>query len=262
MPHQRPMPKRRPRAVRREANHRKRARLIVADSQAIDRGGLVGLLDGEPDFEVVGEAATVDETIQECRALRPDVLILSLNLLGQDKTPAIPALRAELPQLRIVALSERGADNCLVLNPPSRRLGVPAPKVACIIGIDCLQLAVTQGAMATLRRSADPEDLFRAVRAVMEGHAWYDPTTTNGLINADQRDRGADNLSARELEVAAMIAEGQSNKEISTSLKISEPTVKKHVGRILEKLGLADRLQAGLFLARNPAIFKKRPVGS
>jgi DNA-binding NarL/FixJ family response regulator len=257
------VPKPRPRAVRRaQLAARKSIRLVVADSQAIDRGGLVGMLEDEADFEVVGEAATVEETLLECRALKPDVLVLSLNLPDQKNQPAIPALRAELPDLKIVALSERGADNCLVLNPPSRRLGVPAPKIACIIGIDCLQLAVTQGAMATLRRSADPEDLFRAVRAVVEGHAWYDPTTTGGLMNAEQRDRNAHQLSTRELEVAAMISEGQSNKEISTSLQISEPTVKKHVGRILEKLGLADRLQAGLFLARNPAIFKSRPTES
>jgi DNA-binding NarL/FixJ family response regulator len=237
-----------------------RLRLVVADSQAIDRGGLVGLLEEQRDFEVVGEAATVVETIHQCRALRPHVLILSLNLPSQDTSPAIPAIRAELPSIRIVALSERGAENCLVLNPPSRRLGVPAPKLACVIGVDCLQLAVTDGAMATLRRSADPEDLFRAVRAVAQGQAWYDPTTTNAMLSAESPEKTAHSLSTRELEVAAMIAEGQSNKEISTSLGISEPTVKKHVGRILEKLGLADRLQTGLFLARNPVVFKRRPM--
>ena len=64
-------------------------------------------------------------------------------------------------------------------------------------------------------------------------------------------------FSDRETQVAALIAEGQSNKEISTSLGISEPTVKKHMGHILEKLGLADRLQAGLFLARNPLLFRR-----
>ena len=232
-------------------------RLVVADSQAIDRGGLVGMLEDERDFEVAGEAATVAETIQQCRALTPDVLVLSLNLLGQERGPAIPAIRAELPALRILALSERGAENCLVLNPPSRRRTVTAPKLECAIGVDCLQLAVTQGAMATLRRSADPEELFRAIRTVAEGHAWYDPTTSAGMLSAGARDRGAALLSGRELEVAAMISEGQSNKEISTSLGISEPTVKKHVGHILEKLGLADRLQAGLFLARNPLVFKR-----
>lgn len=256
-----PQPRRSRAARRSSAAPKGRIRLVVADSQAIDRGGLVGMLEDERDFDVVGEAATVTETIQQCRALRPDVLVLSLNLPGQETTPAIPALRAELPGLKIVALSERGADNCLVLNPPSRRAGATAPKLACVMGVDCLQLAVTQGAMATLRRSADPEDLFRAVRAVVEGHAWYDPTTTQGLLSAPARERGAGQLSARELEVAAMIAEGLSNKEISSTLTISEPTVKKHVGKILEKLGLADRLQAGLFLARNPIVFKRRPKG-
>jgi DNA-binding NarL/FixJ family response regulator len=251
-------PKPRPRAARRaQAVEGKRVRIVVADSQAIDRGGLVGLLEDERDFDVVGEAATVTEAIQQCRALKADVLVLSLNLLGQERGPAIPAIRSELPALKIVALSERGVETCLVLNPPSRQQSATAPKLACAIGVDCLQLAVTQGARATLRRSADPEDLFRAVRAVVEGHAWYDPTTTSGLLSTQQRDRGMGRLSTRELEVAAMLVEGQSNKEISTTLGISEPTVKKHIGRILEKLGLADRLQAGLFLARNPVVFKR-----
>ena len=112
--------------------------------------------------------------------------------------------------------------------------------------------------MATLRRSADPEDLFRALRAVARGQAWYDPTTAFGMLLTTSRENarpgGRRLFSDRETQVAALISEGQSNKEISTSLGISAPTVKKHVGHILEKLGLADRLQAGLFLARNPLL--------
>jgi len=235
-------------------------RVVVADHQAIDRGGIVGLLESVDDFEVVGESATVDETIQQCRTLKPDVLLLTLNLPGQDRDAAIPRIREQLPQLRILALSERGAENCLVLNPPSRKWVSGVPLGTCPVGIDCLQLAARQGAMATLRRSADPEDLFRAMRAVAGGQAWYDPTTASGMLAAATQDgsrpRGRPLFSERELQVAALIAEGQSNKEISTSLTISEPTVKKHVGHILEKLGLADRLQAGLFLARNPLLFK------
>ena len=239
-----------------------RIRLVVADQQAIDRGGLVGLLERKPDLEVVGESATIEETIQQCRALAPDVLVLSLNLPAQDSDAAIPAIRAQLPQLRILALSERGADNCLVLNPPSRRWLKGIPLGTCPVGIDCLQLAATQGAMATLRRSADPEDLYRAVRAVAKGQAWYDPTTAAGMLSASGPDAAPGGsrrplFSDREVQVAALIAEGQSNKEISTSLVISEPTVKKHVGHILEKLGLADRLQAGLYLARNPLLFRR-----
>src|SRR5262249_21965603 len=98
------------RRVARRAAHPKASpvRIVVADSQAIDRGGLVGLLEDEPDFEVVGEAATVEEAIRQCSALEPGVLVLSLNLPGQKENAAIPAIRAQLPALRIVALSERG----------------------------------------------------------------------------------------------------------------------------------------------------------
>ena len=239
----------------RSVSPRGTVRIVVADHQAIDRGGIVRLVETQSDFEVIGEAATIEETIAQCRALKPDVLLLTLNLPAQDREAAIPAIRAALPALLILALSERGAENCLVLNPPSRKWLTGIPLGTCPAGIDCLQLAVQQGALATLRRSADPEDLFRAVRTVAEGQAWYDPTTAAGMLaNGGALRRRL--FTDRELQVAALIAEGQSNKEISTSLDISEPTVKKHVGRILEKLGLADRLQAGLYLARNPLLFR------
>jgi DNA-binding NarL/FixJ family response regulator len=234
----------------------------VADSQAIDRGGLVGLLDDERDFEVVGEAARVEEALKQCTALKPDVLVLSLNLLGQEEQAAIPAFRSALPSLRIVALSERGADHCLVLNPPYRTQSAAELNLVCSVGMDCLHLAVTQGAVATVRRSADPEDLFHAIRCAAGGSAWYDPTTMTGILSATGPDgrSGAKepHFSARELDVAALIVEGHSNKEISSTLGISEPTVKKHVGHLLLKLGLPDRLQAALLLARNPLLFKQR----
>jgi DNA-binding NarL/FixJ family response regulator len=238
-----------------------RVRIVVADSQAIDRGGLVGLLEDELDFDVVGEAATVEEAIRQCSALNPDVLVLSLNLPDQKEQAAIPAIRAVLPALRILALSERGAENCLVLNPPYRRQTAAELRLVCAVGMDCLHLAATQGAMGTLRRSADPEELFRAIRSVAEGGAWYDPTTATGLLSTTRPNGSGGGkralFSQRELEVAALIAQGHSNKEISTALRISEPTVKKHVGHILGKLGLSDRLQAGLLLARNPVVFKR-----
>jgi DNA-binding NarL/FixJ family response regulator len=163
----------------------------------------------------------------------------------------------------MVVLSDRGAANCVVLNPPGRQRANARAVAACPIGTDCLALAAAQGARATVRRDADPEDLFRAIRAAAAGQSWYDTQTTanfaaNGSgspAEADQFERG---LSERELDVAALLSEGLSNKEISTALSISEPTVKKHVGHILEKLGLQDRLQAGLHIARNPLIVARR----
>jgi DNA-binding NarL/FixJ family response regulator len=260
----RPQPtKPRPRNARRaEPRPASAIRLVVADSQALDRGGMVGMLEDERDFEVVGEAAAVDETIRQCTSLKPDVLVLSLNLPGQELGAAIPAIREKLPRLRILALSERGAINCLVLNPPYRQKSAQDLNLICELGVDCLHLAATQGAMATLRRNADPEELFRAIRTVAGGGASYDQTTAKGLLEQSGPDGGRPHglsLTEQELRVAAHITQGLSNKEISTQLEISEATVKKHVGHLLEKLGTADRLQAGLLLARNPLIFRRQP---
>jgi len=110
-----------------------------------------------------------------------------------------------------------------------------------------------------VRRDADPEDLFRAIRAAAAGQSLFDSRTTANFTASGASVEGLKRrLSERELDVAALIAEGYSNKEISTALVISEPTVKKHVGHILDKLGLQDRLQAGLHIARNPLIVARR----
>jgi len=235
-------------------------RVVVGDPHAIDRGGLVWLIDHEQGFEVVGEAAKVDEVLAQCKTLMPDVLVISMNVPDQREEAVVPMLLRKLPGLKIVALSDRGAVNCVVLNPPSRQRATPKPRAACPVGTDCLALAAAQGARATVRRDADPEDLFRAIRAAAAGQSWFDSRTTanfatSGSPAAGQFEHG---LSERELDVAALLSEGLSNKEISTALSISEPTVKKHVGHILEKLGLQDRLQAGLHIARNPLIVARR----
>ncbi len=246
-------PKRRPRSARHaEPARPPRVRVIVADSQAIARGGLVGLIDDERDLEVVGEAATLEETVRQCTALDPDVLVLALNLARQEERPALPAILAALPKLKVLALAERSSAHCLVLNPPSRRARAGEKVPTCAIGTDCL---------TTMRRTADPEELFRAIRAVASGSAWYDSATAASLRAPGANDKGRSSarqkLTGRELEVAALIADGRSNKEISSLLTISEATVKKHVGAILAKLRLEDRLQAGLYLARNPLMFRR-----
>src|ERR1044072_1635566 len=122
-------PKLRPRSARHvEAPRTACVRIIVADSQAIDRGGLGGLIDDERDLEVVGEAATLEETIRQCSALKPDVLVLALNLAGQEERPALPAIRTALPKLKVLALAAppraRGRDGPHLCD----RHGLPDPR--------------------------------------------------------------------------------------------------------------------------------------
>jgi two-component system, NarL family, response regulator LiaR len=105
---------------------------------------------------------------------------------------------------------------------------------------------------------AGPEELYAAIRAVAADRACYDANTARHvLIRVDDEVRYRAPMSRRELEVAALIAEGSSNKEISFSLQISEATVKKHVGGVIRKLRLADRLQVGVFLVRHPQVLAR-----
>lgn len=238
---------------------RERIRILVADSYPIDRRGLVGLLRTQRDLEVVGEVGTATEAIAACRDLAPDIVVLAQNVPFEQGDTAVGVVRAAIPGVRILALADRSPEHCVVLHPPSREvLEEWAPGRGCGVGTDCLQLALKDGAMGTLRRSAAPEELFQAVRVVASGNAWLESGTA-GHLAADTNGPVMPPLemSGRELNVAAMIAEGLSNKEISTALRISEPTVKKYVGRILTKLGVVDRLQAGLFLARHPLLLRR-----
>jgi len=227
-------------------------RVVVADAQTIDRKGMVVLLDDEPDIEVVGEAASADEMMKVCRRARPDVLVVTLRLPGARSESIVADARAAFPALRVLALSERGVANCLVLAPPRRGHAVDAP--ACAMSTDCLQLAAAHGANGTLRRSAAPEELFQAIRTVASGHAWYESGTAARLSTVA---RAARVLTLRERDVATLVGGGSSNKEIAETLAIREPTVKKHIGHIIAKLGLADRLQLGLLLTRNPLMLRR-----
>ena len=233
--------------------------LVVADGAAIDRAGVASLIRAQEDFLVVGEAANTQEAIEACRRLNPDVLVLTLSLPSPMGEPALLEIRAALPDLPIVAMSERGWSDCLVLNPPSSshpRVETHKASGLCGGGHDCLQVAAAQGAVGTVRRSADPKALLATIRAVASGRTAFEPGTVLPLASGSESSDSP--LSPRLLEVSLLLSEGRSNKEIASALGISEPTVKKHVTRLLERLGLEDRLQAGLFIARHPLLFATR----
>ena len=252
------------RAAAKRAPVRKRVsrkiRIVIADDQPIDRRGMASLLTSVPDFEVIAECSEAHETARRCQELKPSVVVLALRLATTGGGSALSALRAGSPETPILALAERGEGHCMVLNPP--RPGFKPPRdngMECGYGTDCLQLAVAEGATGTLRRSADPDELIQAVRTVAAGKAWYEAGTAASIMRhaLARKEHQPVPLSERELEVAGLIAEGRSNKEISTALRISEPTVKKHVGHILAKLNLQDRLQIGLYVARHPLVLRK-----
>jgi DNA-binding NarL/FixJ family response regulator len=233
--------------------------IVVADGAAIDRAAIASLIRAESEFLVVGEAANTQEAIELCRRLEPHVLMLTLTLPSPMGESALPEIRTALPDLPIVAMSERGWSECLVLNPPSSTHArmEPAKSSLCGAGHDCLQIAAAMGAAGTVRRSADPRALFATIRAVASGRTAYEPGTLTRVPGLGEAE-GEAPLSPRLIEVSQLLAEGRSNKEIASALGISEPTVKKHVTRLLERLGLEDRLQAGLFIARHPLLFATR----
>jgi len=250
------------RSARRTSSRRPKISILVADDQAMDRRGLIALLESQPDFDVVAEAATGHDAASRCKRLRPNVVIMSIRLPDLDGVSAISFIRAAHPATHVIALAERGAGHCLILSPPRpTHIGLPMAQDNTVLCTDCLQVAVSEGALGALRRDAEPEQLFRAVRTVAQGNAWYEPRTADALLKKALRNGSKKDdreLSARELDVAGLITDGRSNKEIGRALGISEPTVKKHVGHILAKLGLQDRLQIGIYIVRNPLLFDAR----
>jgi DNA-binding NarL/FixJ family response regulator len=213
---------------------------------------------------VVGAESTADDTIRACRESSPSLIILSLSIPSSQGMTALSAIRARESEIPILAIAERGEAHCMVLNPPqSATMAIDGPGVHCTAGADCLELAVAEGANGTIRRSAAPEELFVAIRTIASGKAWYEAGTAAAImrhalarISGDGSPRP---LSSREIEVSGLIANGRSNKEIAQALGISEPTVKKHVGHILVKLNLEDRLQLGIYFTRNPTLLRSVP---
>lgn len=241
-----------------------RIRIVVADKLPLDRRSLVSLLVTQPDFDVVGEAESVEQAAEFCGRLRPNILLIALRIGANVGRTPIVDIRSLAPETPILAMAERGEGECIVLNPPKpgrdiAMSGQTPHAPICSQGTDCLQIAVAEGASGTIRRSADPEVFFHAIRTVASGNAWYEAGTASAIMRhalAPATDNHTHALSARELDVAELISVGRSNKEIAQALGISEPTVKKHVGHILDKLGLQDRLQVGLYVARNPLVLQ------
>jgi DNA-binding NarL/FixJ family response regulator len=203
-------------------------RVVVADDQAAVREALRMVLEGEPDIEVVGEAAGGVEAVHVASARRPDVVVMDLRMPHGDGISAIGRLAASEFCPKILALTTFDLDEYL-------------------FG------ALAAGAGGFLLKDSDPALLVDAVRGLHEGRGLIDPKVTGRLIarfaqlSPRPAPRRVDQLTRREREVLAQVVRGLSNAEIAAELTIEEGTVKTHVARILTKLGLRTRVHAVIY---------------
>jgi DNA-binding NarL/FixJ family response regulator len=228
---------------------RRRISVAVALQAHLDREGLLALLGSQPDLRAVGGAADLPGALALCLARRPRVLLLSTLLGGPPDAPTPAVIRLAVPETRIVAIAPHGADRCALLNPTASPAGDGGQRLRDEHGT-CIEFALAYGAVRAVNRDASPEDLFRAIRAAAGGPPW-------AAADVPLNHPAANHLTQQEGRVAWLVGQGGSNKEIAAALRISGLTVKKHIGHVLDKLGLHDRLQLGLLVARHPLSFRE-----
>jgi DNA-binding NarL/FixJ family response regulator len=193
-------------------------RLLVADDHPVVRDGLRAMLATQPDLQLVGEAATGTEAVERARALRPDVVLMDLQLPQLDGPAAIATLRQQAPEVRVLVLTIYGSDADITR-------------------------AIDAGATGYLLKDAPREQLFAAIRAAARGEAVLSPSVATRVLGR-MRAPAEEALSPRELEILQAVAEGLSNKQVGRRLHVSEATVKTHLLRIFAKLGVDDRTAA------------------
>jgi DNA-binding NarL/FixJ family response regulator len=200
-------------------------RILVVDDHPIVREGLTGLIGGQPDMSVIGEASNGREAIQQFRLRRPDITLMDIQMPIMSGLDALIAIRDESPEARIIMLTTYAGDAQV-------------------------QRAIKAGARGYLLKSSLNDELFQTIRAVHGGRKAISAEASYELAEHVTDDA----LTPSEVRVLQLIARGNANKEIAEQLSISEETVKGQVRNILSKLGAKDRTQAAMIGVRRGII--------
>jgi two-component system response regulator DevR len=207
-------------------------RVLVVDDHEVVRAGLRAVLESEEGIQVVGEAGTTREAVEEAQALKPDVVLLDVRLGEEGDVGGIEAcreIRSDLPETRVLMFSSYGERETVVSS-------------------------LLAGASGYLMKNVGRSQLISALRAVGQGESLLDPSVTkpvlDRLVELSASAKKDDPLSDREKEVLLLVAKGRTNREIAEALVISEHTARNHVTHILDKLGLSRRSEAAAYAAK------------
>ncbi|GHO69195.1 DNA-binding response regulator [Ktedonobacter sp. SOSP1-52] len=215
--------------------------ILLADDHPIVREGLRAVLETQPDFEVISECASGDEAIRQAELLKPDILLLDLEMPIMDGVEAIKQLRQRRQNARIIVFTAFDTDERIIH-------------------------AIQAGADGYLLKGSPRDEIFKAIRLAMEGGSLLQPLVASKLLrHMGQREREnnyrtlqgipqVEELTERELEVLGLLAQGMPNKEIASHLVISERTAKFHVSSIMSKLGATNRTEAVALAAQRGLI--------
>ena len=199
-----------------------KVRVLIADDHSVVRQGLRMFLALDPEIEIVGEAASGEEAIQQARDIRPDVVLMDLVMPGMGGVAATRMIRTEMPAVEVVALTSVVAD-------------------------EAVTGAIRAGAIGYLLKNTEADELRRAIKSAAAGQVYLSPEAAARLVREVKIPGSPEALTERETAVLRLIAKGQANKQVARQLGIREQTVKTHVSNILGKLQLQSRTQAALY---------------
>jgi len=201
-------------------------RVLIVEDHAVVRAGLVDLLANRDDVEVAGEAANGEQAVARAVELQPDVVLMDLSMPEVDGIEATRRISAAAPDANVVVLTSF-SDRERILE------------------------ALDAGAVGYLLKDLEPDELHRGILAAARGESPLAPKAAHAVLTARSEARPSIELSSREREVLGLVAEGLPNKLIARRLEISEKTVKAHLTRVFQAIGVTDRTQAALWAQRN-----------